>query len=119
MNNVFLVCWIVFLLYVLLETDAIPKWGKFLRLKFLKYQEYEKSCAIFGSLAYRHFLLSKYPNFFVFLFACQECLAVWFTIFGYAAFYTELGGWKTFGITVIGSWVGIAFLKWILKKLYV
>jgi hypothetical protein len=118
MNNLFCIGWLTLILYVFLETDAIPKWGKLLRLKFLKYEEYEKQNGIFGNISYKHFLLSKYQNFFIYLFTCQECLGIWLTIGAYAGWHHLLYGWATFGLTAIGVVVGIATLKYILRKLY-
>lgn len=117
MNNIWLVAWITLIVYILLETDAIPEWGKLLRLKFLKYEEYEKQQTSLG-LRYKYFLLSKHPNFIVHLITCQECLSVWLTIFGFLLFREELGGWQRFGLTALGSIKGIAAFKFILKRLY-
>jgi hypothetical protein len=119
MNNFFLVGWIVAILYVLLETDAVPKWGKLLRLKFLHIDEYEKKHSMFGSkYKYPIFLSANYPNFLVYLLTCQECLCVWLNILGYAAFHDSLRGWKTFGLSVLASWLAIASFNKVTKKLY-
>jgi len=119
MNNILFIFWVTLVLYVLLETDAVPKWARFLDVKWLKYEEYEKKQEMFGSeLKYRVFLSSNYKNFFVFLLTCQECLCVWLNIIGFNIFKSELGGWGFFGVTTIFSLVTIAALNFILRKLY-
>lgn len=120
MNNFYFIGWVVLVLYILQETDALPQWGKLLRFKFLKYAEYEKQLSSgFGlNLKYTHFLLSKYPNFLVYLFSCQECLAVWFCIAGFIASCDKMGGWITFGWTTVASILAIAVFKFVLRKLY-
>lgn len=120
MNNIIFIGWVTLILYILQETDAIPQWGKILHLKFTKYSEYEKQLDnAFGlNLKYTHFLLSRYPNFLVNLFTCAECLCVWLNILGFILFGTLLGGIWMFGITTLGSIIGIAFFKYVLKKFY-
>lgn len=118
MNNLFLIGWITVIIYILHETDAVPKWAKLLRLKFLKFDEYDKRQGIFSDLKYRHFLCAKYPNFFVELMTCQECLCVWLNILGYAFFAQFLGGWETFGVTIVISWMAIGAFKKLLGKIY-
>jgi hypothetical protein len=39
-------------------------------------------------------------------------------ILAFTFFSKDLGGWQFLGITIIGSWIGIAGLKLILNKLY-
>ena len=118
MNNLLYIGWAVLVLYVLLDTDAIPKWAKLLRLKFCKYDEYEKKQNLFGNIKYTHFLISNYPNFLTYLFTCQECLGVWLTIGAFAGWSEHLHGWGFFGLTALGVLIGIALFKFILKKLY-
>jgi len=118
MNNLAFIFWVTLVLYVLLETDAIPKWGKFLEFKFLKYEEYEEKRKVFEDMKYKTFLSTFYPNFFVQLVSCQECLCVWLNIIGFSLFSNFLGGWPWFALTTLGSLIAIAGLNYILKKLY-
>lgn len=105
-------------LYVLLETDAVPKWAGVLGLRFFKYQEFKDKQGLFGDMKYKNFLASSYPNFFIYLLTCQECLCVWLNIIGFIFFPQALSGWGFFGITTIGSLIAIATLNRLLRKLY-
>lgn len=120
MSNFLFICWAVLVLYILQETDAIPQWGKLLRLKFTKYEGYEKqvNTSLGLNLKYTHYLLSKHPNFFVNLITCQECLAVWLCIGGFALFWKQLGGVWAFGATTLGVILGVAVFKFLLRKIY-
>jgi hypothetical protein len=102
----------------LLETDAPPKYFELFGLKFTKFREFKEKQGLFGDIKYKNFLASNYPNFFVYLFTCQECLCVWFNIIGFTLFSSILGGWQMFGITTILSLVGIALFNFIIKRLY-
>ena len=118
MNNILFILWVTLIIYVLLETDAVPKWGKLLRMSFLRYEDYDKQIGIFGNIKYKDFLLSKYQNFFIYLVTCQECLCVWVNILSFAIFPKVFGGWWLFGATTLGCIAAIALFKFILRKLY-
>lgn len=118
MNIILFIFWIALVLYVLLQTDAVPKWAEFFGLKFFKYEKYKEKNSLFGGIKYKDFLASNYPNFFITLVTCQECLCVWLNIIGFIFFAPALGGWAFFGITTVGSLVAIAALNFILRKLY-
>ena len=118
MNIILFIFWITLVLYVLLETDAVPKWAEAFGLKFFKYEEWKAKNEMFGGLSYKTFLSMNYGNFFVYLVTCQECLCVWLNILGFILFPSFVGGWAFFGITVIGSLISIAVVNFILKKLY-
>ena len=112
------VFWVTILLYILLETDAPVEYCKFLHLKFTKYKQFEEKQQLFPDLKYSQFLAANYPNFFIKLVTCSECLAVWMNYFGFLCFSKDLGGWQFLGLTILGSWISFAGLKFILKKLY-
>lgn len=118
MQQITFIFWITVLLYILLETDAVVEYARFLRLKCTKYNLFEEKQQLFPDLKYSQFLAANYPNFFVRLVTCGECLAVWLNYFGYLWFSKDLGGWQFLGLTIIGSWISLAGLKFILKKLY-
>jgi hypothetical protein len=113
-----LIFWVTLLLYILLETDAPVEYGRFLHLKFIKYKQFEEKQQLFPDLKYSQFLSNYYPNFFIKLMTCQTCLAAWLNILAFTFFSKDLGGWQFLGITIIGSWIGVAGLKLILNKLY-
>lgn len=118
MNIILFIFWIALVLYVLLETDAVPKWAQFFGLKFFKYKEWEEKNKTFGGVTYKHYLSTYHKNFFTSLVTCQECLCVWLNILGFIFFHSFLGGWWYFGLTTIGSLVTIAVVKFVLQKLY-
>ena len=119
MGHIFsFIFWVVLILYVLLETEAVPKWGEFLNIKCLKCDEYKEKQKIFGDIKYKTFLQTVYPNFFIHLLCCQECLCVWLNIVGFIIFSDKLGGWENFGVTTLASFIAIAAFNFILKKLY-
>lgn len=118
MNIILFIFWITLVLYVLLETDAVPKWAALFRLKFFKYEEWETKSGIFGGIDYKTFLSTNYKNFFIYLVTCQECLCVWLNIIGFLIWSKHFGGWSYFGISVIGSLMSIAALKFVLRKFY-
>lgn len=106
------------MLYILLETDAVPKWAEAFKLKSFKYDEWKTKSEMFGGMKYKTFLSTYYPSFFIYLLTCQECLCVWLNILGFVFLPDFLGGWGFLGISTIGSLVAIAALNFILKKLY-
>lgn len=118
MNNVLSVFWVILFLYIYFETNALVSWGKLLKLKFIKYDEYEESQKMFTDIKYTDFLMMKYDNFFIKLISCQECICVWLNIFLFLFFNQDLGGWRFFAVNTVGSLFGIAFFKFVLKKLY-
>jgi len=118
MINLLSIFWIVLFLYIYFETSAILEWGKFLKFKFLKYEQYEESLKIFPDLSYWDFLSMKHDNFFIKLISCQECLCVWLNLILFFIFSHDLGGWIFFGINTIGCLFGIALFKFLMRKLY-
>jgi hypothetical protein len=118
MINLLFVFWVILFLYIYFETSAVIEWGKFLKLKFLKYEDYEQSLKIFPDLKYTDFLMMKYDNFFVKLITCQECLCIWINIIIFLIFNSILGGWLLFGANSIMCLIGAALFKFIMKKLY-
>lgn len=118
MNNLISIFWIVLFLYIYFETDALVSWGKLLKLKFLKYEEFEEKQKIFSDIRYTDFLIMKYSNFFIKLITCAECLCVWINIILFIFLNQDLGGWRFFAVNTIGSLLGFAFFKFVLKKLY-
>ena len=118
MNNTVAVFWVIFFLYIYFETNAFVSWAKFLKLKFLKYDEYEEKSQIMTGLKYTDFILMKSNNFFIKLVSCPECLAVWINIILFIFFHQGLGGWKFLAVNTLCTILGFAFFKSILKKLY-
>lgn len=118
MNIILFIFWIIMILFIILETDAIPKWAEFLKFRCMKYAEFNEKRKIFPDLKYKNFLSAYHSNFFVALFTCQECLCVWLNILGFICFGKYIGGWAYFGISTIGSLLGIAFFNFLLKKIY-
>lgn len=117
-NILLLSSWIAAILYIILETDAIVKWSKLLRIKALKYQEYESFCSSMMQIKYKDFMRMKYNNFFVNLIFCQECLCVWLNILAFFFFSGSVGGWKCLGLCILLSMIEIGAVKKLLKKLY-
>ncbi len=119
MNIFLLPSWCALLVYILLETDAVPKWAELLRIKYLKYEEYNEFAKMGAGMKYKYFLLSKYANnFFVSLFTCQECLLIWFNILATVVFMGKVGGWSFFGINCLLALLELAVFKFLLKKFY-
>lgn len=118
MTIILFIFWTALVLYILLETDVVPKWAEFLGLKFFKYDEWNTKREMFGDLKYSTFLATYYKNFFIQLLTCQECLCVWLNILGFMFFPAVIGNWWFFGITTVGSLIAIAALNFTLKKLY-
>lgn len=118
MNNSISVVWVVLFLYIYFETDALSNWAKFLKLKFLKYEEYEEKSKIMIGLKYTDFILMKWDGFFAKLFSCPECLCVWINIILFIIFNEHLGGWRFFAVNTVASMLGFAFYKYALKKMY-
>ena len=118
MNIILFIFWIALVLYVLLETDAIPKWAELFGLTCFKYNEFKEKQQMFGDLKYKNFLATYYPSFPIFLLTCQECLCIWLNILGFCFLPAFLGGWSYFGVASVGSLVCIAGLNFVLKKLY-
>lgn len=118
--NIFLFSsWCVLIVYVLLETSAVPKWAELLKLKCLKYEEYNEFAKIGGAeMKYKFFLLTKYNNFFVSLFTCQECLLIWMNIIGTLILMDKIGGWQFFGFNCLLTLLELAAFKFLLKKFY-
>jgi len=116
MYNFYFIYWVILILYILLETDAVLKWAELFKLKMFKYKEFNEKRDIYGK--YTFFLNAKYPNFLVSLLTCQECLCVWLNIIGFSIFSNYLNGWVAFAPDVLLSLMGIAAFKKILKNLY-
>jgi hypothetical protein len=116
MNNILIIFWNILFLYILLETEAIYKWSKLFKLKFMKYNEFEEKIDIYGE--YKFFLAARYPNFLVSLLTCQECLAVWINIIQFIIIPEVLGGWWYFGVNCVFTITGISYFKYLLKKFY-
>lgn len=107
-----LVCGIVALIYVWLDTDGIREWAKVFRLKFFKYQEYETfQKSNYPAKDYATFLLLKHNNFLTRLVTCPYCLAVWLNIIGMCV----INKWPNIGITIIGTWIGYVLVKFSTK----
>ena len=119
MNSFLFSSWCVLIVYVLLETSAVPKWAELLKLKCLKYEEYNEFAKIGGAeMKYKFFLLTKYNNFFVSLFTCQECLLIWMNIIGTLILMDKIGGWQFFGFNCLLTLLELAAFKFLLKKFY-
>jgi hypothetical protein len=118
MLNIISVFWIILFLYIYFETSAIVEWSKLLKLKFIKYKEYEESIKMFPDLKYPDFLAMRYDNFFIKLITCQECLCIWINIILFLFFNSFLGGWLFFSINTIASLFGIALFKFSMKRFY-
>lgn len=118
MINLICIFWIILFLYIYFETDALMSWSKLLRLKFLKYKEYEEKQKIFPEIKYTDFLLMNSDGFFIKLITCPECLSVWINIILFMLFSQDLGGWRFFAVNTIGTISAFAFFKWFLKKMY-
>jgi len=118
MNKILFIAWVVLVLYLFLETDAVPKWAEFLKIKWLRYDGLKEKREFFPDLKYKNYLSTYHPNFFTSLVCCQECLCVWLNIIGFSVFGNQLGGWSWFGILTLGSLISIAGLNFILKKFY-
>lgn len=118
MSNVLSVFWVILFLYIYFETNALVSWGKLLKLKFLKYEEYEEKSKIMIGLKYTDFILMKWDNFFVKLISCPECLCVWINAILFLFFNQDMGGWRFFAVNTVVSLLGFAFFKFMLKKLY-
>lgn len=118
MNNLISIFWVILFLYIYFETDALVSWAKLLKLKFLKYEEYEEKSKIIMGLKYTDFILMKWDNFFAKLVSCPECSCVWINIILFMVFNESLGGWRFFAVNTIGSLLGFVFFKYLLKKLY-
>ena len=119
MFNILFISWVVFILYILLETDVIPQYSELFKLKFMKYKEFNKQKEVMGGdTKYKYFLLSRYRNFFINLITCQECLCVWLNIVGFLIASKHFGGWFMFAPTTLGCILGIALFNFILRKFY-
>ena len=119
MNNILFICWATLFLYISLDTEAIPSWGRLFRMqKLLKLDDYERQCSILGNLSYPSFIRSKYNGFWVKLLSCQECLCVWINLIAFIFFSSALGGWAYFGANTLGLLAFCAAFKAFLKKMY-
>lgn len=118
MNNLISIFWIVLFLYIYFETNALVSWAKMLKLKFLRYDEYEEKSKIIIGLTYSDFLLMKSDNFFIKLISCPECLCVWINMLLFIFFNESLGGWRLFAVNTVGAILFFASFKFLLKKMY-
>lgn len=118
MGHVYFISLIVCAMFIWFETEGVIEWGKLLRLKFLKYEQFaEAKKSNFKNLTYTDFLLFKYNNFFTRLVTCPYCLSVCLNILGTIAFYKPLGGFLCLGLNIIFTWLSYFGLKYVLKKL--
>lgn len=104
---------IIILVYLWTETSAPIEYFRLFRLKFTKFQEYDKFKEQTPSMEYFNFLLMKYPNFLVKLITCPICVITWANI-GLILFNWEKG--YLWGFNVFVCLVGYFGLKLIIKK---
>lgn len=112
---------LVVALYIWFDTDAVAEWAGLLRLKFLKYQEYEESksgpLAAMSGKTYTEFLLFKYSKyFFIRLITCPVCFTVWVNLALMCVIYQKVG-WIMLGLNVVLSWLLYHLLRYLLSKL--
>lgn len=113
---------IVSFLYVWFNTDAFIEYGRLFRLKFLRYEDYERSKkTLFASTIpnynYLTFIGFEYDNFLVRIIVCPICLAVWVNLISIGVIYHSLGAYKLFGFNLIATWLGYFLLAKLIKKL--
>ena len=120
-NDFYLLCGLIAVMYVWYDTDAFVEWAKKFRLNFLKYKDYYAfKEGPFGRVVktYNEFLLYKYgKSFFFRLITCELCSSVWLNLIALSVFTDSIGGIKVLGFNVIVTWVGYFALRYILKVL--
>lgn len=105
---------IVVILYIWLDTDAVIEWSELLKLKFMKYEEYDASKkSIVRYATYSEFIEGKYSkdNFLCKLITCPICLSVWLNIL--ALPFTTV---SFLGANIVLTWVIYYCVKFIIKK---
>jgi len=121
MLDILLIINLVVLLYVWFETDAVPEWGAFLRIRFLKCKEYNEvknsPLAAMAGKSYSDFLLFKYGKyFFIRLITCPVCFSVWCNLILYGVFYNKMNAIMV-GPNILITWLLYHALKWVMIKL--
>jgi hypothetical protein len=117
MNELEFLSFIIVILYVLFDTDAIPEYLGLIDKNWFKINDYNKFKQI-GSipLSYLEWLSSLFPNnFFLKLLSCSTCLIPWLVFL--FNFLCNLN-WKTIGYEILIVWVTYPLLRRIIKKLY-
>ena len=113
---------LVVALYIWFDADAVVEWAKLMRLKFLKYQEYDENkkspVPMIAAQSYTEFLMYRYGanSFLIRLITCPICFTVWCNIALLCVFHHKVSVlWL--GPNILASWLLYHSLKWVLQKL--
>ena len=104
--SIVFISWVVFLLYIIYDTDAIKEYLSLFNIKYYKEKEFKESKDSGQPWDYSTFLLLKYNCFLVRLLTCPICVAVWLNIA--VLIFIDF---KYFAGSVILSWVGYFGLR--------
>jgi len=116
MTELKIICCIATFLYIVFDTDALLEYSKILRLKFVRYKEFEEFKKVMPTCEYNQFLLIKYPNFFTKLITCPICIVVWLACISSVVLEFPV---IDLGILIMGSWIVyfilVKGLNWLFK----
>ncbi len=118
MNNVFLVLNLVAILFIWHDTDAIAEWSKLFRLKFMKYEEFEKNKAsAFPCGMYSEFIACQYGSgsFIIRLITCPVCFSVWCNVL-LTLLFIQKSPANALGANIVLTWVVYHLVKLLVKK---
>ena len=101
MEIIYQVSWLVLILFIWFNTDALESYLNLFKFKFSKIDEFNEYKKSVPKSEYLSFLRIKYNNFFVKLISCKPCLLFWLNI-GFS-FYLE--SFLHFAITYLSSYV--------------
>ena len=113
---------LVVILYIWFDADATVEWAKLMKLKFLKYKEYDENkksqVPMIARQRYTEFLMYRYGanSFVIRLITCPICFTVWCNIALLCVFHDKVS-MLWLGPNILTSWLLYHSLKWVLQKL--
>lgn len=85
---IYQILWIIFLLFIIFNTDVVYNYAKLFRLKFMKIKEFESYKKDNPKCDYFNFLRIYHSSFFVNLFTCKNCILFWICLISCLLFST-------------------------------
>lgn len=89
MYHIINIFWIVFILFIWMDTDFFTHWSKLLGLrKKLKIDKWESYKSIDPKISYLDYLFMTHNGFFTKLISCRVCILFWIVlVFTYTNLY--------------------------------